>query len=250
MAPGVAARRIGRVNNAAPVTNAPDRGAAPCATVDVLPPAREEFMNAVTHGAGFLLAAVAGVALLLEAAQRGGPWQVGACGVYALTLVATYAASTLSHLFRSPAARNTFRVADQALIFLFIAGSWTPIAATWLRDGAWWWAFHVGLWAVAIVGFVSKALFAHRVAIGTVSAVLYLLPGWSPVLLAKPLLHALPTPLCLWLLAGGVCYTLGLLFFWYDSRVPYFHAAWHTLVVAGSACHYMGILTYCVASRG
>lgn len=235
------------VNDAAtPVTDARAGVAVRAAT----PPAREELMNALTHGAGFVLAAGAAAILLRKAALQGGPWLVGACTVYAITLVATYAASTLSHVFRSPAARNALRVADQALIFLFIAGSWTPIAAAWLRDGAWWWAFHLGMWTVALLGFVSKALFAHRVAIGTVSAVLYLVLGWSPVLVAKPLVHILPMPLCLWLLAGGVCYTLGLLFFWYDQRVPYFHAAWHVLVVLGSACHYAGILGYCVAGRG
>ena len=220
------------------------------ARAGALPPAREELMNAVTHGAGFVLASAAAAILLLEAASRGGPWQRGACAIYVVTLVAAYAASTLSHVFRSPPARNALRTADQALIFLFIAGSWTPVAATWLRDGAWWWAFHLGMWAVALIGFVSKALFAHRVAMGTVSAMLYLLLGWSPVVMAKPLIHTLPMGLCLWLLAGGLCYTLGLLFFWYDNRVPYFHAAWHVLVIAGSACHYMGIFRYCAATPG
>ena len=237
------------MNDAATITPADDRSvgsrAAAAAATDVPPRAREELWNALTHGAGFVLAAVAAAVLLLEAVLRGGPWQVGACAVYAVTLLAAYAASTLSHVFRSPAARNAFRVADQALIFLFIAGSWTPIAAAWLRGGAGWWAFHAAMWAVALAGFTSKALFAHRVSVGTVSAALYLLLGWSPVLVARPLLHALPMPLCLWLLAGGVCYTLGLAFFWYDNRVPYFHAAWHVLVILGSACHYAGILNHC-----
>jgi hemolysin III len=212
---------------------------------EAMPPAAEDLLNALTHAAGFLFAAFASIMLLAAAALNGGPWQVGACAVYSATMLATYAASTLSHVFRTPATRNAFRVADQALIFLFIAGSWTPVAATWLRSGPWWWAFHAALWAVALCGFVSKALFAHRVAMGTVSALLYLLVGWSPVFVAVPLARALPTPLSLWLLAGGVCYTLGLVFFRLDDRIPYFHAVWHVLVMAGSACHYIGILHYC-----
>ena len=239
---------------AAPATVSRDptasAGVALGACDNALPPACEDRMNALTHGAGFVLAVAAAAILLPEAVLRGGPWHVGGCVVYAVTMLAAYAASTLSHVFRSPRARNALRVADQALIFLFIAGSWTPIAAAWLRNGPWWWAFHAGMWAVALIGFVSKALFAHRVTIGTVSAVLYLVLGWSPVLVAKPLLHALPLPLCLWLLAGGVCYTLGMLFFHYDSRVPYFHAAWHVLVMMGSACHYFGILHHCTGAAG
>ena len=208
-------------------------------------PALEERLNALTHGAGCALAVVGTVVLLAKASRDGSPWHVGAAAVYCVTMVAAYAASTLSHVFRSPRIRNGFRIADQALIFLYIAGSWTPIAAAWLRGGRWWWAFHATLWAVAVGGFVSKALFAHRVRLGTVSAALYMLLGWSPMFVALPLAHTLPTPLCYWLIAGGVCYSLGLVFFKYDHRFPYFHAAWHVLVIAGSACHYAGIFWYC-----
>jgi hemolysin III len=234
------------VNDAATVS---DPGAAGIADPidDPVPPAHEELWNALTHGAGTVLA-LAAAAALLSAAGRADRLQYAACAVYAATMVAAYAASTLSHVFRSPRARNAFRVADQALIFLFIAGSWTPIAAAHLRTGYGWWAFHAGVWLVALGGFLSKALFAHRVTMGTVSALLYLLLGWSPVLVAAPLARILPTPLCLWLLAGGVFYTLGLLFFWHDDRVPYFHAAWHVLVIAGTACHYFGILGYCTGA--
>ena len=223
-------------------------GAAAVSPADTLPAAHEERLNALTHGAGFVLAVAAGFVLLTRVRATGNDWQVGACAVYAVTLAAAYGASTLSHVFRNPVSRALFRIADQALIFLFIAGSWTPIAAAWLRGGAGWWAFHAALWAVAAAGFLSKALFAHRVTMGTVSTALYLVLGWSPVLVAVPLAHALPAPLCLWLVAGGACYTLGLAFFHYDSRVTYFHAAWHVLVMAGSACHYLGILNYCTAA--
>ena len=235
------------MNDAATIADAP-AGAVARPAARVLPPAREELCNALTHGAGCALAIVGAAVLLSAASQRGDGPQLAACTGYAATLVAAYAASTLSHVFKSPRLRNAFRVADQALIFLFIAGTWTPVAAAWLRTGKGWWAFNTGMWLVAVCGFASKALFAHRVTVGTVSAGLYLLLGWSPALVAVPLVRTLPMPLCLWLLAGGVCYTLGLLFFWYDERVPYFHAAWHVLVIAGSACHYLGILHYCTGT--
>jgi hemolysin III len=213
-----------------------------------IPRPPEELFNAITHGAGCLLAAVGAAVLFGRVSRDGDRWQFAAGAIYCLTLVAAYAASTLSHAFQSPRARNTFRIADQALIFLFIAGSWTPIAATWLRHGNGWRAFHLGMWAVALGGFFSKALFAHRVSLGTVSTLLYLLLGWSPVFVAVPLAHALPTGLSLWLVAGGVCYSLGLLFFHFDDRVRYFHATWHVLVIAGSACHYFGILLHCTTA--
>jgi hemolysin III len=135
------------------------------------------------------------------------------------------------------------------VIYLFMAGSYTPIALTWLRGGAWW-VLHLLIWGTALTGFASKAVFGHRVRSEAVSTVLYLVLGWMPILAAWPILAAIPGPLAGWYLAGGVCYTAGLAFFHYDSRVPYFHAAWHVMVIAGSACQYLGILFYCTAARG
>jgi hemolysin III len=211
----------------------------------------EELANAATHALGLGLSIGAAVLLLWRVSQFGGPWQVWGCSIYAATLVAAYAASTLSHMFRDPRLRDAYRTADQALIFLFIAGSFTPVAFAWLRSPPWWWLFHAVVWGVALIGFVSKAVFSHRVAIGTVSAVLYVLLGWSPLLVGNLVIAACPTDLLLWLLAGGVCYTTGILtFFRYDHRVRYFHAAWHVLVMAGSACHYLGVLFYCTGQSG
>jgi hemolysin III len=151
---------------------------------------------------------------------------------------------------RRPAARHALRALDQAVIFLFIAGSYTPVALTWLRDGSGWWAMHAAVWGVAAAGFVAKIAFAYRVRPESVSATLYLLVSWLPVLATYPVMSVLPGRLMLWMLAGGVCYTAGVLFFHYDRRVPYFHAAWHVLVIAGSACHYAGIFFYCTAPVG
>jgi hemolysin III len=208
----------------------------------------EEAWNAATHGAGLALA-VAGAIILGWAIVRrgGGGWQFAGCGIYAVTLVAAYAASTISHVARRPAARRAWRIADQAIIFLFMAGTYTPVALTWLRGGPWW-LLHGAVWAVALAGFASKAVFAHRVHLGAVSTTLYILLGWMPVLAVGPLVHVLPFGLMWWFLAGGLCYTAGIAFFHYDDRVPYFHAAWHVLVLAGSACHYAAILLYCTGT--
>jgi hemolysin III len=208
------------------------------------PHAGEERFNAATHAVGLALAIVGASVVVGRASGKGTPWQLAACVAYAVTLVAAYAASTLSHVFRDGRLRRGFRIADQAVIFLFIAGSYAPLAAAWLRGGHWW-VLHSVIFGVALLGFVSKAAFAHRVEVGTVSAALYLLLGWSPLFAARPIVAAMPEALSFCLLLGGLCYTVGLLFFSFDHRVRYFHAAWHVMVMAGSACHYYGILQYC-----
>lgn len=208
----------------------------------------EENFNAATHALGLACGLAAGVFLGLVAARRGSAWQLAGCAVYAATLVATYAASTLSHVFRGPRLSRAFRIADQALIFLFIAGTYTPVALTYLRGGNWW-LLHGVVWGIALAGFVSKVAFEHRVELGAVSVTLYVLLGWVPVLAAPFLWDVLPGRLMLWYLAGGLCYMAGIVFFTFDNRVRYFHAAWHLMVVAGSTLHFIAILAYCTTAR-
>ena len=209
----------------------------------------EEHWNAATHGLGWAASVIAAIIPMLAALDRGSAWQVFGCGVYALTMVSTYAASTLSHVYRRPSVRDFFRTADQALIFLFIAGSFTPVALTWLREGAWWYLTG-GIWFAASIGFISKAVFSHNVRIGNVTTWLYVLVGWLPVLAIWPLYKALPLGMFVAMIAGGACYTLGLIFFRYDDRVRYCHTVWHLAVMAGSVCHYLGILLYCTREAG
>lgn len=183
---------------------------------------------------------------MIAVINNGSAWQVMGCAIYCVTMVSTYAASTLSHVYRRPSMRDFFRKADQSLIFLFIAGSFTPLALTWLSEGRWWWLTG-GMWSVAMVGFFSKAVFSHNVHIGNVTTWLYVLVGWLPVLAIWPLYNVLPIGMFISLVAGGACYTLGLIFFHYDHRVRFCHTAWHLAVVAGSVCHYLGILIYCTS---
>jgi len=196
------------------------------------------------------LCAVVGAAVVVGVSIRhGGAWEGSGCVLYAVTLVAVYAASTLSHLFHEPRLRHAMRTADQAAIYLFIAGSFAPIALVWLHSGLWW-VLHVAMWGVALVGFHSKVFHTHNVTHGSVSGLLYLMMGWIPILVGWPLVKSIPLGLTFWLIAGGLCYTLGMLFFYFDRRVRYFHAAWHMMVAAGSACHFTGILLYCTRPPG
>lgn len=205
---------------------------------------KEERANAATHAVGLAFTLV-GAAVIVEAAIRqGGPWQIWGIVIYAVTMTATYAASTLSHVFHEPRARHALRVADQAVIYLFIVGSFSAVGFTWLREGLWW-ILHLAMWSVALTGFTYKAIFTHKVRVGTVSSALYLALGWMPVLMIWPLVQAMPLALSLWMAGGGLFYTFGIIFFYYDARFRYFHAIWHVMVIAGSVCHYLGILFYC-----
>jgi hemolysin III len=204
----------------------------------------EELVNAATHALGFALALVAGAVLISTAARFGDALRVWACAIYSFTLITAYAASTMSHVARQPALRHAMRVADQAAIYLYIAGTWTPIAVAWL-GGRGWWPLHAAVWIIALAGFVSKLVFSHRVKLGAVSAALYVALGWLPMFASMQMYATLPPPLFRWIVVGGLCYTIGLFFFHFDHRVRYFHAAWHLCVIAGSAAHYLGILWYC-----
>ena len=205
----------------------------------------EDKLNTATHALGLVLSLIGSQWLLSRAFQFGDLWEFAGCAVYAGSLVAVYAASTLSHLFQEPRLRRFFRILDQAFIFLLIAGTYTPLALTYLREGAWWWLF-AAMWGLGLFGFFSKAIFAHQV--DAVTTGLHVAMGWLPVAALKPMVGVMPGGLLWWMFYGGVCYTLGTLVLQRDERVPYFHALWHVLVIAGSACHFWGIYQYCTGS--
>jgi hemolysin III len=205
----------------------------------------EEKVNGATHALGLLLSVVGFELLLVRAFRFADAWQIAGCIVYASALVAVYAASTLSHAFNHPRLRRLFRILDQAFIFLLIAGTFTPLSLTYLRSGAWWLLFGV-VWCIALAGFLSKAVFAHRV--DAVSTALHVTLGWLPVLAFKPMLAVVPGGLLWSMFYGGICYTAGTFFLMRDERFPYFHAVWHLLVIAGSAFHFWGIYWYCATA--
>ena len=210
-------------------------------TVAELPAAlspSEELANSITHALGLVLS-IAGTAVLLDRAIRyGDALQVVGVSVYGATLVALYAASTLSHSFERPRIRHFFRTVDQVCIFLLIAGTFTPIALTYFRGG-WWWALFLTVWGLALCGIFFKLFFTrlHNVSISA-----YVLLGWLPVVAIKPIVQIVPSAVLWWILAGGILYTIGTLFLLKDDRVPYFHSAWHVFVIAASACHYYAVL--------
>jgi hemolysin III len=200
--------------------------------------------NAITHGIGALLA-VAGAVYLIAASTRGGAWHIVCCSVFAGTLVLVYVCSTLYHSLVRTRARHVFQVLDHASIYLLIAGTYTPFTLLSLRGRLGWFVFGVE-WALAVAGVVFKSFAVDRFEVA--SALVYLFQGWFVVFAARPLLHAIGWHGIAWLGAGGLAYTLGIVFFAFD-RLRYFHAAWHVFVLAGSIAHYVAILFYVLPPR-
>lgn len=206
----------------------------------------EEIANWLTHGIGALLSATGLVFLVVFASVRGDAWHIVSFTVFGVALLALYTASTLYHLSRSERRKWLFRRMDHAAIFFLIAGTYTPFLLTNLR-GPWGWTLFGIVWAVCGAGATFKIFFAGR--FRGVSTFAYLLTGWLCVAAARPLLASVPEPGLWLLLAGGVLYSMGVIFYLWQ-RLRYHHAFWHSFVLAGSACHFFAVLLFLSPARG
>ncbi len=205
----------------------------------------EEIANAVTHGIGLALSVAGLVVLVVLACLRGSPWHVVASSVYGGTLVALYGASTLYHSVQRPRVKRIFRILDHAAIYLLIAGTYTPFALVNLR-GVWGWTLLGLVWGLAVAGILFKIFGGVRFL--KVSTFLYLLMGWLALMAIKPLLARVPTGGIVWLVAGGLAYTFGIVFYAW-KKVPFHHAVWHLFVMVGSSCHYLAVMLYVLPRR-
>lgn len=210
-----------------------------------MPPTRrlttaEEIANAATHGVG-LVASVIGTPLLLLAAFAGGErLRIAGAIVFATTLVGLYAASTLYHAIPAPRAKQALQLVDHVAIYLLIAGTYTPFTLGVLR-GAWGWTLFGIVWGLAALGTVFKLVFRMR--FPRLSTLIYVAMGWLAVVAIRPLAASLPGPGLALLVAGGLLYTVGVIFF-LAERARFSHTVWHCFVLAGSACHYVAVLRY------
>ncbi len=198
----------------------------------------EELANTLTHGFGLVLSIAGFVVLLVLAIVHGSASHIVACSIYGATLISLYAASTLYHAAVSPGVKNALRIFDHSAIYLLIAGTYTPFLLLYLR-GPWGWSLFGVIWGLAFAGIVFKFCFVDH--FPHLSTAVYLLMGWLIVIAAKPVLTHVPTITLLWILAGGLLYTSGVVFYCW-RRLPYSHAVWHAFVLAGSACHYVAVL--------
>lgn len=200
----------------------------------------EEIFHAITHGIGVALA-VAGLVVLVVLAARGGDvWRIVSFSIYGGSLTLLYLASTLYHSFQNERLKRFFRSFDHLSIFLLIAGTYTPVTLISLR-GAWGWTLFGLIWGFAVCGIVYELLFLGRSKWITVT--IYLSMGWLAIIAIKPMLTVVPIGLFWWILAGGLCYTGGVLFY-VRKKMRYHHVLWHLFVLFGSACHFLGFFFY------
>jgi hemolysin III len=205
----------------------------------------EEFTNFVTHGIGLALS-LAGVAVMAAVLGYGDTWRVAGCSIYLASLIGVYLMSTLSHSFESPRLRSFFRALDQGTIYLLIAATYTPFSMAYLHSPFWFTLLAI-VWTIAFWGFFSKVLLAHR--LESVSMWPCIVLGVIPFISIPSLVGVVSIAALWWMLLGVACYTLGLVFWVNDHRVRHFHAVWHVLVIAGSTCHFIGILLFVVLAR-
>jgi hemolysin III len=201
---------------------------------------REEIANSLTHGLGALLSLTGLIVLLTLAVLYGNALHILSATVFGGSLVFLYTASTLYHGIRVPRIKELFRLLDHVGIYLLIAGSYTPFTLLTLRGGLGWTLFAT-VWAMALAGIAYK-IFSRR-KYPWFSTVYYLLMGWLAVFFLKPIAASLPSEGLMMLIAGGLSYTAGVIFYAW-KRLPFNHAIWHLFVLAGSALHFMTVALY------
>jgi hemolysin III len=209
--------------------------------VDIMHAVRSkaELANAITHGAGVLLSVAGGALLIALAALSRDALKITSAAIFTASLILLYSASTLYHAAREPSLKSRLQIVDHAAIYVLIAGTYTPFVIGVLRGG-WGWSLFGVIWGAAAAGVIFKLFFTGR--FPRLSTGIYIAMGWLALLAARPLIDALAPGGMIWLLAGGVAYTAGTVFY-HSERLPYAHAVWHVFVIAGSICHGVAVAT-------
>ncbi|WP_342649904.1 hemolysin III family protein [Pseudomonas sp. REB1044] len=199
-----------------------------------------ERFNAWTHLFGALLAAVGAIWLVVIAGLQGDPWKIVSFSIYGFTLLLLYSISTLYHSTRGRT-KVIMRKLDHLSIYLLIAGSYTPFCLVSLR-GPWGWSLFGVVWGLALIGMLQEI--KPRSEARILSIIIYAVMGWIVLVAVDPLLRQLGTAGFAWLAAGGVLYTVGIIFFAFDSRFRHWHGIWHLFVIAGSLMHFVAVSLY------
>jgi len=199
-----------------------------------------EKFNALTHLAGAVLALIGSVVLIVLAAQDGDPWKIVSVSIYGATLVLLYGFSTAYHSLRGRA-KIILRELDHHSIYLLIAGTYTPFCLVTLR-GPWGWSLFGAVWGLAVLGSLQEL--RPKGGARILSVVIYVVMGWVALVALVPMLRVLGPDGFAWVVAGGLFYTLGIVFYALDTRLRHSHGIWHLFVMAGSVAHYVAILRY------
>ncbi len=201
----------------------------------------EEIANSVSHGLGLALALSGTPFLLMATAKRADGISIAAAAIFGVSMMLLYGASMMYHALPHNRAKRVFKVLDHSAIYLLIAGTYTPFMLGVMR-GPWGWTLFGLVWGLALIGVTLKSM--NRMWHPYLSTGLYLLMGWLVLIAIKPLIAALPAAGLWWLVAGGLAYTAGVIFYVGDSKWRYGHFVWHLFVLAGTVCHFVAVYGY------
>ncbi|MDR0247994.1 MAG: hemolysin III family protein [Burkholderiales bacterium] len=201
-----------------------------------------ERFNAISHCVGAALALSGSTLLIVFASLYGSIWHIVSTSIYGASLTALYTISTFYHSLRGRF-KQVFQRLDHCAIYLLIAGTYTPFTLVTLH-GAWGWTLFGINWGLAAFGIAQEFWLGHRTRI--LSLPIYVVMGWLIVIAVKPLMTALPTAGLIWLAAGGLLYTSGIIFYIFDEKIRHGHGIWHLFVLAGSVCQFIAVLFYVV----
>jgi hemolysin III len=199
---------------------------------------KEEIAHSVIHGIGIILGVAGLIILIAHAADCGSIRHIIGCGIFGAALVVLYSASTLYHGIQHPTAKKVLRIIDHSAIYLLIAGTYTPFTLINMQ-GVWGWSLFGVSWGLALLGIVLQ--FSPLRKYSAIRLILYLTMGWAIVVAIKPLAASVPLTTMKLIVAGGLSYTVGVIFYLW-RKLPYNHAIWHVFVLAGSVQHYFAVL--------
>jgi len=201
---------------------------------------KEETLNVITHGIGFLLSIAALVILIVSASKYGTAKHITSFAIFGGSLIVLYAASTLYHYAKNPDLRLKLNILDHSAIYVLIAGTYTPFTLVVLKGWVGWTIFGVS-WGLAIAGIIFKVFYFGKY--DKISTIAYVLMGWVIIFAIKPLIESFPTPGLIWLFAGGLAYSIGAIFYSFKG-VRFSHVIFHLFVLLGSFCHFMAVFLY------
>lgn len=202
----------------------------------------EDLFNAVSHIVGGALGVAFCVALCIVASYNPTVNKFVSAGVYSFSIVVLYTMSALYHFFPQGRAKRVFRIFDHCTIFLLIAGCYTPFCLLTFWGSAWGYAILAVEWGLAVLGITFNAINMRRKAVKVLSMIAYVVMGWMIIPAVPLLLKSVSLACFAWLLAGGLAYTIGIIFFALGKNRKYMHCIWHIFVLAGSICQFVSVL--------
>ena len=200
----------------------------------------EEKINIISHAIGFILSIVAFVLLVTHAAMHGDVWHIVCFSIFGASLVTLYASSTFYHSAKKPELRKRLKIIDHASIYVLVAGTYTPFTLVTL-NGTLGWVIFGSSWGLALTGIILKLFFTGKY--NLISTSMYVFMGWVIIFAIKPLINNLPSEGFLWLLAGGISYTIGAILY-SIKKIKFNHAIFHMFVLTGSFCHFISVFFY------